>query len=97
MNTSGRYHRRVEETIYFCCIEIVADAIDSGATHANIRILDASDTIRFEIAHDGPTRELSAVIDRVEALGGQVDLQATADGASASGRLPISVSVGAPA
>jgi signal transduction histidine kinase len=72
VETSGlaRYPLEVEETVYFCCVELLRHA---GATG---RAWQEAGTVCFAISGDADDESLSVVRDRVAALGGRVTTSA---------------------
>ncbi len=70
-NDMARYGRSVEESLYFCVIEIVTQAVDGGATSVEVALLGASDSVEFSIRHDGDPGDLVAVEDRLDAFEGR--------------------------
>ena len=74
----GRYPRPIEETVYFCVLETVENAVQSGARGVAVSVTAESSALRVEINHDGRTSEsdVAAVLDRVDALGGSTSVEA---------------------
>jgi signal transduction histidine kinase len=72
VETSGlaRYPLEVEETVYFCCIELLRHA---GATG---RVWQEAGTVCFAFSGDADDESLNVVRDRVAALGGRVTTSA---------------------
>jgi signal transduction histidine kinase len=74
IETTGlaRYPLEVEETVYFCCVELLrhADASTSG------RVWQEAGSVCFAISGDVDDADLSVVRDRVAARGGRVTTSA---------------------
>jgi signal transduction histidine kinase len=94
-----RYAQDVEATVYFCVLE----ALENVQKHARasqvvVRLRGHADVLTFEIEDDGAGFDTAAVtrgagltnmVDRVEALGGSVDVtSAPGAGACVSGNVP---------
>jgi hypothetical protein len=78
----GRYPLEVEQTVYFCCLELVTHT--SG--RATVRVWDGEGTLCFEVAGDGlDGGDLSIVRDRLIAVGGGL----TASASGARGTVPL--------
>ncbi len=95
----GRYPRDSEATVYFCCLEALQNVAKyADASRAVIRLFAEEGHLRFEVADDGtgfdPTTTgygtgLQGMADRLEAVGGTLELRsAPADGTIVAGRLP---------
>ena len=93
----GRFDPHAEAAAYFCCIE----AIRSAARRAEGSMIDLSLSmdggwVSFEVrdpAHglsEGAMSgaDLQLMVDRIESVGGRLELRATADGTTVSGRVP---------
>jgi signal transduction histidine kinase len=82
IDTAGlsRLPRPVEETSYFLIMEAVERARMSGAESIGVTIATDSGLLVIDIEHDGTTTraDLTAVVDRVEALGGGISIEAGA-------------------
>ena len=84
IETSGlsRYPRPIEETAYFCVLDLVERARMSGASGAHIDVagrngdlvieIDVTDGINTDGANGG---DLTAVSDRVDAAGGTLRVE----------------------
>jgi hypothetical protein len=75
----GRYALEIEETVYFCCVELLQHASASG------RVWEQAGSLCFAINGDAGDEALSFVRDRVAALGGTVT---TSDGET-RGTVPL--------
>lgn len=94
-----RYPPEIEGAVYFCCAEALQNlAKHSGADHATLRVWAEACSLRFEL-HDegrgftpaaGGGGGLQNMRDRVEALGGELDVRsAPGRGTAVAGRLPL--------
>jgi signal transduction histidine kinase len=69
----GRYPIEVEETVYFCCLELLRHV----GTSASGRVWQEAGSVCFAITGDvGDDESLSVVRDRVASLGGSVTTSA---------------------
>lgn len=80
----GRFPREIEETAFFCVVEAIEAARLAGATAVGIEVIGSSQGLAIEIDHDGPTSAagFQAVIDRVEAFAGTIDIESAAGSGS---------------
>ncbi len=76
-----RYDRSVEETAYFCVVETLQQARMSGAERAWVKLAgdDADLRISLRLAGGVDTADLTAIVDRVDALGGHLQATVAAD------------------
>jgi signal transduction histidine kinase len=65
-----RYERSVEESVYFAVLGIITHAVDAGATRAEVSLKGDEQPVRFSVHVDVRIGGLTAVEDRVDALGG---------------------------
>jgi len=95
----ARYSQDLEAAIYFCCLEALQNVTKyANASHAWVSLHDDADGMRFEVGDDGDGFDRSAVdfgsglqgmADRVEALGGTLEVTSTPGrGTSVVGSLP---------
>jgi len=95
----ARYSQDLEAAIYFCCLEALQNVTKyANASHAWVSLRDEADGMRFEVGDDGDGFDRSAVdfgsglqgmADRVEALGGTLEVTSTPGrGTSVVGSLP---------
>jgi len=107
----GRYPREAEAAVYFCCLEALQNVAKyAGASRAVIRLIPDEDHLRFEVVDDGAGFDpsstgygtgLQGMADRLEAIGGTLQLRsAPTEGTTVSGRLPTAdigiAEIGAP-
>jgi signal transduction histidine kinase len=95
-----RQPREVEAAIYFCCLEALQNVAKyADATHVELRVWKDDSRLQFTVHDDGKgfdplarmgTSGLQNMRDRVEALGGSVQVEsAPGRGTTVEGRLPI--------
>ncbi len=103
---AGRYRADLEAAIYFCCLEALQNAAKySGASHVQIQLSQQNGHVIFAIQDDGrgydaahvkPGSGLQNMTDRIEALGGQLDVKSSVGaGTVVTGRVPVKAAVGA--
>jgi signal transduction histidine kinase len=81
----GRYPQEVEAAVYFCCLEALQNMQKyASASHGVIRLREEDGALKFEIADDGSgfdvaiTKKgagLANMADRLDALGGEVEVR----------------------
>ena len=95
----GRYAQEIEAAVYFCCLEALQNiAKYAGASVATIRLSNGADTLTFEVADDGAGFDpnatgygtgLQGMADRLDALGGVLDVRSAPDqGTTVVGQVP---------
>ena len=84
----GRYERCVEESVYFCVLGVVADAVDAGATRVAISLHGSADAVAFSVDTDSAVGDVVAVEDRIDALGGNLTVKSESTGTTVTGELP---------
>jgi signal transduction histidine kinase len=95
----GRYPQEVEAAVYFCVLEALQNVAKyAQASAARVRLAAADGELRFEVADDGAgfdpanTPRGSGLInmaDRLEALGGSIEVRSEPDkGTTVGGRVP---------
>jgi signal transduction histidine kinase len=95
----GRYDEETEAAVYFCCLEALQNVVKSAqASRVCVRLQGGPGSLVFEVEDDGQGFDLSSVqrgaglqnmIDRVEALGGTLEMaSAPGQGTRVSGTLP---------
>jgi signal transduction histidine kinase len=96
-----RYPEEVEAAVYFCCLEALQNISKyAGASTATIRLADGSGTLAFEVTDDGRGFDpastgygtgLQGMADRLDALGGSLEVRsAPGQGTTVAGRVPQS-------
>ena len=99
-----RYPQEVEAAVYFCCLEALQNISKyADASAATIRLADGSGTLAFEVTDDGRGFDagstgygtgLQGMADRLEALGGSLEVRSTPGrGTTVAGRVPQSSGV----
>jgi signal transduction histidine kinase len=96
----GRSPQEIETAVYFSCLEALQNVAKyANASRAVVRLSDEPGWITFTVADDGvgfePARTslgtgLLGIRDRVEALGGTLDIRSRPrSGTNVTGRLPV--------
>jgi signal transduction histidine kinase len=96
----GRYPQEVEAAAYFCCLEALQNVAKyANATSATVGLRDGAGELIFEVADDGVGFEPSSAThgsgltnmrDRLEALGGRLEIASRpAGGTTVAGRIPV--------
>jgi signal transduction histidine kinase len=100
----GRYPQEVEAAVYFCCLEALQNTQKyARATRVIIRLRAGEDRLRFEVVDDGIGFDaattakgsgLNNMVDRLDALGGDIELIASpGKGTRLCGSLPVGAPV----
>ena len=85
----GRYDRTIEQTVYFCVLEAVNRALDSGATAVTATVSETPETIGFTIEHGtAATGDLTSIQDRIDAFGGFMNVTSDNTGTTITAQLP---------
>ncbi len=103
---AGRYRADLEAAIYFCCLEALQNAAKySGASRVQIQLSQRNGEVVFAVQDDGrgydaahvkPGSGLQNMSDRIEALGGRLEItSAVGAGTSITGRVPVKAAAGA--
>ena len=98
----GRYPQDIEAAVYFCALEALQNIQKyANASRASVSLTALSGDLRFEVQDDGggfdaatikPGTGLQNMKDRLEALGGAVDVDSTLGGGTRlRGRVPVRV------
>lgn len=94
-----RFDQHAEAAVYFCCVEALKNASGHAAGSAvRVRLADEDGWLSFEVSDEGPGFDsraipkdsaLQGMTDRVEALGGAVQIRSTrGEGTTVAGRVP---------
>lgn len=94
----GRFDPNAEAAVYFCCIEAIRSAArraDGSRIRVDLAVDD--DWVSFEVrdrAHglsDAAMTgaDLQLIVDRVEAVGGRMEIVASPEGTTISGKVPL--------
>jgi signal transduction histidine kinase len=97
---AGRYRPDLEAAIYFCCLEALQNAAKySGASLVRIQISQQNGDLVFAVRDDGRGYDAARVktgsglqnmIDRVEALGGRLEIESgVGTGTVVTGHIPV--------
>jgi signal transduction histidine kinase len=103
----GRYDEETEAAVYFCCLEALQNVVKSAqASRVWVRLEGSPGSLFFQVEDDGMGFDMSSVergaglqnmIDRVEALGGTLELiSAPGEGTRVSATLPAELRAEAP-
>jgi signal transduction histidine kinase len=95
-----RYPQEAEAAAYFCVLEALQNTSKyAAATRATVRLAERDRELVFEVIDDGQGFDPSAtprgsglqnMVDRVEALGGTVEVaSAPGEGTTVTGRIPV--------
>ena len=96
----GRYPQEAEAAVYFCVLEALQNVAKyADASHATIRLGGSATELRFAVEDDGRGFDPAAtgygtgvqgMVDRLAALGGELDVRsAPGEGTTVAGVLPI--------
>jgi signal transduction histidine kinase len=96
----GRYPQEIEAAVYFCCLEAVQNAAKyAAAARATIVLATSGGDLTFSVADDGVGFDpavtpsgagLTNMRDRIEALGGSLDVRSRPGaGTVISGSIPV--------
>jgi signal transduction histidine kinase len=96
----GRYAQDVEAAVYFCALEALNNVAKySGATRVEVRLAQTNGALTFEVIDDGagfvPAETgygtgLQGMADRLDALGGTIDVSsARGGGTTITGVVPL--------
>ena len=96
----GRYSQDIEAAVYFCCLEALQNiAKYAGAGSARLRVSAVNSHLSFEVTDDGlgfdPAATahgtgLQGMSDRLEALGGSIEIRSLpGQGTTIAGRIPV--------
>ena len=97
----GRYPQDIEAAVYFCALEALNNVAKySGATAAEVRLLQSNGELTFQVADDGAGfvlaetsygTGLQGMADRLEAIGGALEVRSEpGEGTTVTGRIPAS-------
>jgi signal transduction histidine kinase len=100
----GRHPLDIEAAVYFCCLEALQNVQKyAGATRAVVRLQTDDERLRFEVEDDGRGFDvagtprgsgLTNMADRLDALGGRVDVESEpGSGATVRGSIPVEQAV----
>jgi signal transduction histidine kinase len=95
----GRFPQEIEAAVYFCCLEALQNiAKYAEAKSATVRLADGTGTLTFNVTDDGKGFDpastgygtgLQGMADRLDALGGSLDVQsAPHEGTTVLGSVP---------
>jgi signal transduction histidine kinase len=95
----GRWPQEIEAAVYFCCLETLQNiAKYAQANAAIVRLTNAAGALVFEVTDDGRGFDpasigygtgLQGMADRLDALGGSLDVRSAPEqGTTVVGRVP---------
>jgi signal transduction histidine kinase len=95
----ARYAQEIEAAAYFCCLEALQNVAKyAGASKATVRLIDEQGWLNFVVADDGAGFDpaetalgtgLQGMADRVQALGGALEIRSRpGEGTTLTGRIP---------
>jgi signal transduction histidine kinase len=98
----GRYGPDVESAVYFCCLEALNNVAKyAEASTVEIRLRQDEDELRFEVVDDGRGFDTAAkgggtglqgMADRLDAVGGMLEVRSAPDGGTiVSGVVPTEI------
>jgi signal transduction histidine kinase len=101
-----RYPQELEAAVYFCCLEALQNVAKyAGATRVSVRLWAVNGSLDFAVQDDGagfdramtpPGSGLTNMTDRINALGGTIELiSAPGSGTTVSGSLPTELAAAA--
>jgi signal transduction histidine kinase len=96
----GRYPQEAEATAYFCVLEALQNVAKyAGATSVVVRLSEEGGTLRFSVSDDGGGFDIATtprgaglqnMSDRVEAVGGRLEVSSTpGSGTTITGSIPV--------
>jgi signal transduction histidine kinase len=99
-NGIGRYPQEVEATVYFCVLEALNNVAKyASATEVDVELRHDGDELVFAVRDDGMGFDprtvlrgtgLQGMTDRVDAIGGSLDIRSSPDdGTTVEGRVPV--------
>jgi signal transduction histidine kinase len=102
----GRYPQDIEAAVYFCCLEALQNVQKyAEAAGAVVKLSGSDGLLMFEVADDGKGFDVAAVkrgtgltnmTDRIDALGGSIQLSSTpGHGTRVLGSIPATFAVAA--
>jgi signal transduction histidine kinase len=97
---AGRYPQETEAAVYFCCLEALQNIQKyANATTARVRLAQQDGVLRFEVEDDGAGFDadatgygtgLQGMADRLDAIGGTLDVRsAPGGGTTIVGSVPV--------
>ena len=88
---SPRCSPAVEEAVYFTALDAIEHA--GPGTRITVRLEPTSDGLAFALEADGPGLDeagaLTTMLDRIDAVGGQLELVSSAGRTTVRGRVPL--------
>ena len=101
-NGLGRYPQEVEAAVYFCCLEALQNIVKyADASHVSVNLSTQAGQLNFSVIDDGkgfepgsrpPGSGLQGMADRMEALGGRLEvLSEPGTGTTVVGHIPAEV------
>jgi signal transduction histidine kinase len=96
----GRYSQEAEAAVYFCCLEALQNIVKyADASHVSVNLSRETDQLHFAVIDDGkgfdpaaapPGSGVQGMADRIEALGGILEVRSKPGaGTTVTGRIPV--------
>jgi signal transduction histidine kinase len=99
-----RFDEHAEAAVYFCCVQAMRSAARRARdTTVEVKLTGEDAWVSFEIrdaAHglsDAATSgaDLQVMVDRIESVGGRLEIRAAPEGTTVSGRVPVQAPIAA--
>ena len=84
----GRYDRSIEESVYFCVVEVVAKAVNAGANRIDVSLARTDAELIFIVTSDVGVTDLQALADRLAAFDGSLEVSSQGPRCAITGFLP---------
>jgi signal transduction histidine kinase len=97
-NEVGRYDRDIEAAVYFDISEAVTNAVKHANGPIRVHIAESDGHLRFSVTDNGPGFDLASanggsglhnLRDRIDAVGGRLEIVSTTRGTTVSGDIPL--------
>lgn len=94
----GRYDRDVEAAVYFDISEAVTNAVKHATGPIRVHVLESEGHLRFSVEDAGPGFDVASanggsglhnLYDRIDAVGGRLEIVSAASGTTVNGDIPL--------